>query len=821
MIPRMELLRRLILAALVVVMAAPAALAQTSEGPNADVSLSMTKPATTPLVGDVFQLVFTVRNSGPDAAPDAVFSDYLSQELELQSIQSTDVNDTCGRDEPVAQAQPESGSGGGSAGSGSVSPARYGGGVNCTLGTLANGEETTITLTLKRVGARETYNSAWVGASVNDPDYDDNYTDLQLEADKSRPADVGVTMTAPKSPEVGADFSYTITVTNDGPSTADAVTLYDPIPYGATHRSVATSRAADVCRLTEYPGYEDGGGPAYGGYSELTCDLAPLPAGDAATITLNVNRSSAYEIWNSAWVWTSNYDANYENDYASHAIPADPSVTSDLAVTMRGPETTPLVGDDFSYVIEVTNKGPSQAGDVYLSDFLPEGVAFVSATPADKCSYNDSQPSGGKEAQSAAPPSAEGAAYYPIYANGVFCNLGALATGETATVTITVTRTHAREIWNSAWVSSSNYDPNYDNNYSDVQTGPDKSKPADIGLTMTAPGKPDVGSDFDFVLTVTNGGPSQADGVVVTDYVPYGVDFKSVTSSAPDACTYNSDEEPQPYETTRPSFYGYREVGCELGSLPAGGSATVTITVTRTTEYEIWNSGWATTSNYDESYENDYASVLVEGEPYPGVCPAEGTAEGTRESDQIVVGDCAVEAKAGADSVEVVPSSGPSSSNVATGRGADTITVNLAIGSTSRRTIEVHGGPGADTIVLTVAPGAGNATVVLDGGRGDDYFEVSAPAGVTGLRILILGRDGNDTLSWRRATSGSTSGVPGLRVRGGAGRDLLQGGDGPDRLRGGAGRDRLYGGLDDDHLVGGPGADICRGGPGRDTREAC
>ena len=56
---------------------------------------------------------------------------------------------------------------------------------------------------------------------------------------------------------------------------------------------------------------------------------------------------------------------------------------------------------------------------------------------------------------------------------------------------------------------------------------------------MTAPEKPDVGSDFDFTITATNNGPSDANNVVLSDYVPYGTEFRSVTSSdSSDICEF-------------------------------------------------------------------------------------------------------------------------------------------------------------------------------------------------------------------------------------------------------------------------------------------
>jgi uncharacterized repeat protein (TIGR01451 family) len=838
---RVRSVRYLVGALLASVLLAPSAAAQAEPGPGADLSVTVDDPAVTPLVGETFNLVFAVGNNGPGTAFETYFSNYLSGEIELKSITSSDPSDTCGVDQPVpAEAYPKSASdssggstgtapSGGAPSSGSgKSGAYYGGGVNCALGDLASGEAATITMTVTRVGARETYNSGWIGSNVDDPDYNNNYTETYLDADRSRPSDVGVALSSSsKSPEVGGPFALEATVTNYGPSVADSVTFVDSFFDGMDLVDVVAGRAGDSCEVTNYPGYDDPmtEGPSYGGYSEVVCDFAPIESGASATVTMNVTRSSAWEIYNSAWVISSNYDENYENDYAYVQIPADPSVTSDLSLKMRGPDTTPLAGDTFDLNVTIANDGPSAAGDVWVSDYLPPSLEFVSTTPADRCTFNDSGPyplAGGPEK---AAPDKGGDSYYPMWGNGLFCDLGSLGAGESTSFTITVTRVNAWETWNSSWVSSSNYDPNYENNYSDMMIEADKSHPADLSLTMTAPEKPEVGSDFDFVLTATNNGPSDATGVVVSDYVPYGTEFKAVTSSdSTDVCEFS--DYPPPYETDtpsggslRPTFYGFQEVMCDLGTLAPGETGTVNITVTRTIEYEIWNSAWILGANYDENYENDYASVLVAGEPWPGACTDDGEVNGTKGSDEIVVGDCEVKTGAGADSIGMVPGSAGRSSKVSAGKGRDNIAIDLALGSTANRFVEVNGGAGNDTITITVAPGAGSATIVVDGAGGNDSVKVNAPAGATGLRILIKGGKGNDTVGPLGEVGGP--GVVGLRLVGGAGSDLLQGAEGDDVLVGGAGRDRLFGGAGDDEMHGGRGADVCRGGPGRNTRVTC
>ena len=796
-------IRRLSAGLALVALAAPLAHAQTPPS-GADLSLELSKAGTTPLVGDVFEQVFTVRNSGPSDAPSAGFTSYVGQELEVQALTSSGPDDVCGEDQPTydepppPEAKPV-------AGGSSPERAPFNGALNCSLGTMTPGETATITMTLRRIGARESYASAWVSSYAEDPRYENNNADFLVEADRSNPVDVGILVQVPKETPVAAEFTYKITVANAGPSTADSTRLTLPAIYGLDLHSVKPARAEDLCTIAET--------------SDVDCHLGPLSPGDSALIEVVAQRTSAYEIWGSAWLQTSGFDETYDNDYASFYLTADPSVTSDLSVLMTGPADTPLVGESFPFEIKVENAGPSAAGDVWLSDYLPPGVRFVSAAPEGACSHEDHARYPMADAPAVAEPGPKGDAYYPIAPGGLFCDLGSIPAADSKSLTVTVERTSAQEIWNSAWISSSNHDPNYENNYADVQLGPDKSNPADVSVAIETPARPENGSTFDIALTVTNSGPSSAGAVTLTNALPYGTELAGLSS---EACTYSGDSGPPPAEISRPFFYRSHEVTCNLGTLAAGDKSSVVISVTRTSEYEMWNSAWVTTSSYDASYENDYASALIEGKAYGGDCTSNGTAEGTKGSDTIVVGDCFVDSKAGADSVEMVPGSAPGDARVRTGAGGDSVNLNLSVGSATRRTIRIDSGRGADSITLTVAPGAGNATILVDAGAGRDRVLIDAPAGVRGLRIVIIGGDGDDSVLWTGSrTPTSVYGVPRLRVRGGAGNDLVEGGYSDDRLHGNGGRDQLYGSLGDDSLRGGSGDDVCRGGPGSDSRVSC
>jgi uncharacterized repeat protein (TIGR01451 family) len=102
------------------------------------------------------------------------------------------------------------------------------------------------------------------------------------------------------------------------------------------------------------------------------------------------------------------------------------------------------VGSPLTYTIVVTNNGPSTASSVLLTDNLPPGVTFVSAT------------------------STRGSC---TEASGtVTCSLGYLSSGRTATVTVVITPTRRGAITNRATVVGNETDPDLLNNRAVTQT---------------------------------------------------------------------------------------------------------------------------------------------------------------------------------------------------------------------------------------------------------------------------------------------------------------------------------------------------------------
>src|ERR1017187_6947582 len=117
----------------------------------------------------------------------------------------------------------------------------------------------------------------------------------------------------------------------------------------------------------------------------------------------------------------------------------DASFFADQSLTVAASSNPALVSSNLTYTITVTNKGPSSATGMTVTDVPPSGVTFVSAT------------------------SAQGTCRTDAFHN-VICDMGPLATNATASISVVVTPTAPGVITNIVSVSALNVDTNQADN---------------------------------------------------------------------------------------------------------------------------------------------------------------------------------------------------------------------------------------------------------------------------------------------------------------------------------------------------------------------
>lgn len=336
-------------------------------------------------------------------------------------------------------------------------------------------------------------------------------------------ADLSVTQSDSPDPViVGENLTYTIAVTNQGPSDATGVIFSNNLPGSVAWVSSSSSQGS--CS----------------GTATITCTLGTLNQGTTATVRITVRADAEGEITNSASVVTNESDANTSNNTARATTSVRPQPvipTADLSISQADAPDPVVVGNNLIYTITVRNNGPSEATGVTLTDTLPSGVSLKSATPGQGSCASSGQ--------------------------NITCGLGSLSAGATTTVTLTVTPSIQGTSTNTAEVLGNETDPQSSNNRSQIQTtvtAPTAQR-ADLAAFLTATSETImVGQHLTATLTITNQGPDAAADVAVSGTLPGSITFISVNPS-------------------QGTCAGERAMSCNIGRIDSQESITVEMVI--------------------------------------------------------------------------------------------------------------------------------------------------------------------------------------------------------------------------------------------------
>ena len=225
----------------------------------------------------------------------------------------------------------------------------------------------------------------------------------------------------------GTEFTYTLEVTNYGPSDSTGATITDTLPRG--------------WKLT--PSYN----PTCNGDAKdpqtVTCAIGPLKAGEKVIVGLTVDVPAGAlpgKVVNCAEIRANETDPNSLND--RDCEPTDVIRQTDLAIDKRDDGSNAVAGKNYTYTLQVANLGPSDSSGATVTDLLPEGWMFVSSSN----------------------PSCVGDANNP---QTVTCTLGPLLVGSTAGFTLTAAvpaDASPGTVTNEAEVIPHEPDPNPGNN---------------------------------------------------------------------------------------------------------------------------------------------------------------------------------------------------------------------------------------------------------------------------------------------------------------------------------------------------------------------
>lgn len=504
--------------------------------PNADLTIAKT-PSTSMTAGATAQYTLTAHNNGPSNVSSFTITDTLDSNLTFQTSAGCSVTNTLpdGRQE-----------------------------VTCTGGTINSGQDATaITLNVlvepTATPGSTISNTATVAppVGVNDPTPGNDSSSVDRSVVAS--ADLAITKSHTGNFTAGANNTYTIVVTNNGPSDASEFTVSDTLPTGLTFVSGGSTAGVSASCANAGPIVTCTGGPTIG-------------AGQSSTITLTVTTAAGITggttLDNTASVASATPDPNNSNN----TTPAD-TVTVDSKADLeisKSNATDFTAGNDEDYTIGVVNHGPSDAAGFTVTDTLPATLTFVSSGSDSRCSAN---------------------------LQVVTCTGGALASGGNTNFTVRVHTdsglTAGTVVSNTADVATiaPTTDPNMGNNSATDPTA--IVNVTDLSIQKGHTGSFIAGQTGQYTFVVTNSGPSDTPlgDVEISDTLPEGMTYSGTYTGTNWDCSGSSG----------------RNVTCDYApALPATApnnvtpTLTVTVNIVADKQGEVTNTG-TVVSTLDDS----------------------------------------------------------------------------------------------------------------------------------------------------------------------------------------------------------------------------
>ncbi len=375
---------------------------------------------------------------------------------------------------------------------------------------------------------------------------------------------------------------------------ASTLVDYNPIPTNYASEPFVTvsyvtegagAGGADVPNLAWWgPGYGDLNSVGFSASNGYIADVV-LTAASGTTVTLNGFDLAGYYQTNLTASTLQVYaDGSLVNDYSPYNVlgagPSHSTISPDVAggvVKIRwgtnwniginninfisSAPTSLLAGANLTFTATAFNKSSSATSTgTTLTYAVPAGLTLVSATSATMtCSGTTT----------------------------VVCTQSKLAPNTAATADITVQATTTGTITNTVTASGNEADPNAANNSSSftLQVNP----AADLGVSLSAsPTIVPPGSNITYTMVVTNNGPSDAPGVVLTNTLPAGTSAVFL----PSACT------------------GTTTITCNIGTIANGSSATLAIIATSTLG-TLTDTASVTSNLVDPDASNNSAMVVA------------------------------------------------------------------------------------------------------------------------------------------------------------------------------------------------------------------
>jgi conserved repeat domain/conserved repeat domain/conserved repeat domain len=394
-------------------------------------------------------------------------------------------------------------------------------------------------------------------------------------------ADLVISKSGTESASAGDTITYSIFIFNNGPDTAQNVTVSDPLPSGTTFVSMSASDATFTCTT-----------PAVGSGGTVTCTAPAFALEGSVNFTLSVKTSAAAPsglLTNTATITSAAPDPNTSDNSSTVTTGIAGSVTASADLSIESMSGSPAAssGATMSFQVVIANKGPSTAHHVQLIDAVPANATFAAISVADPLGeFTCTTPAVGTSGNvTCSAPSFDQrvAGDQPAFLFTFRVNNG-VAAGTALT--------------NSAMLASDQGDPNALNNTASRTTNVTSQAPSADLFVVTS------GQSSTFSVIARNAGPNDAGGVTLTDSVPSGSTFAGWTQA-------NGPK----FNCVTPSAGGTGTITCTIDIFPgiAGSTVSAEFALTLDTLAQVVNSVSISSATTDPRPDNNTSAYPVAG----------------------------------------------------------------------------------------------------------------------------------------------------------------------------------------------------------------
>jgi uncharacterized repeat protein (TIGR01451 family) len=239
------------------------------------------------------------------------------------------------------------------------------------IGTLTNGSNASLILyvTPKTILAGTNVTNTATKTTENQKDPATKTTSVTVHVPESR---VVITKTSSNTtPNIGQQFIYTITAANNGPDDATNLQVTDNIPSGLTLNNYTSSPGTTYNNAT---GVWNIGTLPNGTTAWINLNVTPAPPIAGQTVTNTANKTS---------------EDQYDPSPTTATINIKVPVESYVVLTKTASNTTPNMGQQFTYTVTAKNYSPYTATGLQITDVIPSGLTLNKYTSSPGTTYNN------------------------------------------------------------------------------------------------------------------------------------------------------------------------------------------------------------------------------------------------------------------------------------------------------------------------------------------------------------------------------------------------------------------------------------------------